>query len=64
MNWGSAQAFFAMGGYGVYVWGSYALASACIVLELWFLRQRRRTADRILSRRGDRGGLDHSSGQT
>jgi len=64
MSWGSAQEFFAMGGYGVYVWGSYALASACIVLELWFLRQRRRTVEQTLSRRGGRGVLDHSSGQT
>ena len=26
MNWGSAQAFFAMGGYAPYVWGSYGVA--------------------------------------
>ena len=64
MNWGSAEEFFAMGGYGVYVWGSYALAAACIVLELWFLRQRRRTVERTLSRKGGRRGLDHSSEQT
>jgi len=63
MSWGSAQEFFAMGGYGVYVWGSYALASACIVLELWFLRQRRRTVEQTLSRRGGRRGPDHSSGR-
>ena len=25
MNWNSAADFFAMGGYGLYVWGSYAV---------------------------------------
>ena len=28
MNWGSWDAFWAMGGYGLYVWGSYAVAVA------------------------------------
>jgi heme exporter protein D len=31
MNWNSASEFFAMGGYGLYVWGSYA------VVALWML---------------------------
>jgi len=26
MNWNSASEFFAMGGYGLYVWGSYAVS--------------------------------------
>jgi heme exporter protein D len=25
MNWGSTSDFLAMGGYGLYVWGSYAV---------------------------------------
>jgi heme exporter protein D len=33
MNWGSASDFFAMGGYGLYVWGSYAVALACMLAE-------------------------------
>jgi heme exporter protein D len=64
MNWGSAQEFFAMGGYGLYVWGSYAVAAACIVLELAFLRQRRRTLERVLSRRAGERSAKHSSRQT
>ena len=64
MNWGSAQEFFAMGGYGLYVWGSYAVAAACIVLELVFVRQRRRTLERALSRRPGERNSKHSSGQT
>ena len=37
MNWGSAEEFFAMGGYGVYVWGSYGVTAVAIAAELWFL---------------------------
>ncbi len=33
MNWGSASEFFAMGGYGLYVWGSYAVTAAAMLLE-------------------------------
>ena len=28
MNWNSASEFFAMGGYGLYVWGSYGVGCA------------------------------------
>jgi heme exporter protein D len=44
MNWGSASAFFEMGGYGLYVWGSYAVTLALIVAEIALLRVRRRSA--------------------
>jgi len=44
VNWGSAADFFAMGGYGFYVWGSYLVAAACIAGEILFLRARRREA--------------------
>ncbi len=33
MNWNSASEFFAMGGYGLYVWGAYAVAAACMAIE-------------------------------
>jgi heme exporter protein D len=42
MNWGSLQAFLDMGGYGLYVWGSYGVAALCIVIELVALRARAR----------------------
>jgi len=43
MNWNSAAEFFAMGGYGLYVWGSYAVAAAFMLVEpvLAVLRHRR-----------------------
>ncbi len=44
MNWGSAADFWAMGGYGFYVWGSYAALLAVIGIELWLLRARRAEA--------------------
>ncbi len=40
MNWSSASEFFAMGGYGLYVWGSYAVAAALMVLEPLLVRHR------------------------
>ena len=31
--------FFAMGGHGFYVWGSYLVAALCIAIEIWTLRK-------------------------
>jgi heme exporter protein D len=33
--------FLAMGGYGLYVWGSYGVTALCICLEIFFVRSRR-----------------------
>ncbi len=32
MNWGSASEFFAMGGYGLYVWGSFGVTAAALLI--------------------------------
>ena len=48
MNWASAADFFAMGGYGVYVWGSFGVTAACMALEIAVLAARRRRALREL----------------
>ena len=43
MNWGSADNFFAMGGYGLYVWGSYGVTAVLMLVEpLLAVRRRRR----------------------
>ena len=42
MSWGSASEFFAMGGYGLYVWGSYGVTLIAVAIELVSLIQRRR----------------------
>ena len=44
MIWHSASDFFAMGGYGLYVWGSYAVAAAFMVVEPLLARQRHKQA--------------------
>lgn len=44
MNWESVSAFIDMGGYGVYVWGSFAVTFELMAWELLTLRQRRRKA--------------------
>lgn len=33
MKWTSLNEFFAMGGYGLYVWGSYAVAVVLMLVE-------------------------------
>jgi len=41
MNWESWQAFWSMGGYGLYVWGSFGMTLLCIVGEIGLLRRHR-----------------------
>ncbi len=47
MNWGSATEFFAMGGYGLYVWSSYAAMAVLMLTEPWLTAQRHRQALRL-----------------
>jgi heme exporter protein D len=42
MNWGSWSEFFAMGGYALYVWGSYLVALGLLIAEVVMLALRRR----------------------
>jgi heme exporter protein D len=44
MNWGSASEFYAMGGNGAFVWGSYGVFALCVALEPWLAWRRRRAA--------------------
>jgi heme exporter protein D len=37
--------FFAMGGYGFYVWGAYGVTALAVMAELLALRARRRVAE-------------------
>ncbi|MBL0011228.1 MAG: heme exporter protein CcmD [Nitrosomonas sp.] len=46
MNWSSWTEFFAMGGYGLYVWGSYVVTFICILGEIFIISNRRRTLER------------------
>lgn len=51
MNWGD---FFAMGGYGLYVWGSYGVTALCMAVEVILLLSRKRTLLQRLGRTGSR----------
>jgi heme exporter protein D len=44
MNWASAAEFFAMGGYALYVWGSFLATAVCVTAEVLLLRARRTQA--------------------
>lgn len=50
MNWGSAAEFFAMGGYAVYVWGSFGACAALMIIEPILARARRTRAINELKR--------------
>lgn len=43
MQWGSVPEFLAMGGYGLYVWGAYAVTAVVIAAEVITLVRRGRT---------------------
>ena len=40
MNWGSPAEFFAMGGYALYVWGSFGVCAVALALEPILVRKR------------------------
>ena len=39
MEWASWAEFWSMGGYGLYVWGSYGATVLAILIEVMFLRR-------------------------
>jgi len=44
MIWASWDAFWAMGGYGPYVWGSYGVVLLCIAIEIFGARAAQRAS--------------------
>jgi heme exporter protein D len=59
MNWEGPAAFFAMGGDGFFVWGSYAVCLLCMLVEPWLAaRRRRRALDAARDDRGNQGPAD------
>jgi heme exporter protein D len=55
MNWPSASAFFDMGGYGLYVWGAYAVTALALLVEPWLARRRMARALRDVAQDQARG---------
>ena len=50
MNWESPAAFFAMGGYGLYVWGSFGACALLMIVEPILAAKRRKDILRSLRR--------------
>ena len=50
MNWESPAAFFAMGGYAFYVWGSFGVCALLMIVEPILARKRRNDILRSLRR--------------
>jgi heme exporter protein D len=44
MKWRAFDDFVHMGGYGLYVWGSYGVSLLALALEAWLARRRVRAA--------------------
>jgi heme exporter protein D len=55
MNWSE---FFAMKGYGLYVWGSYGVALLVLVIEIILVRHRRKVTLQQLRLLRDVGNED------
>jgi heme exporter protein D len=58
MNWGSPAEFFAMGGYGLYVWGSFGACALLMVMEPILVAKRRKDILRSLRRERIAENLD------
>ncbi|MDP1693826.1 MAG: heme exporter protein CcmD [Burkholderiaceae bacterium] len=44
MNWAGWSDFISMRGYGLYVWGSYAVTALLMLVEPWLVRRHRQRA--------------------
>ena len=44
MIWNSWNEFWAMGGYGLYVWGSFGVTALCVALEMIWVKNARAQA--------------------
>jgi len=44
MIWNSWNDFWAMGGYGLYVWGSFGVTAFCIAVEMRWVKRARENA--------------------
>ncbi|MFW9611842.1 MAG: heme exporter protein CcmD [Fluviibacter sp.] len=53
MQWQSVSDFIAMGGYGFYVWGSFGVCAAAMLIEPLLVRHRRKQAIRQIQQSQD-----------
>jgi heme exporter protein D len=62
MQWNSVGEFFAMGGYGLYVWGSFGACAILMIVEPLLARRRLNEVRRSVARERLADELDHQSG--
>lgn len=53
MQWANASEFFAMGGYALYVWGSFGVCAVAMIAEPLLVRHRRKLAIRQIQQSQD-----------
>jgi heme exporter protein D len=58
MQWNSMADFLHMGGYGLYVWGSFGVCAAALVVEQLLLKRRKDAIVRSLRRRARAERMD------
>jgi len=61
MNWGGPAEFFAMGGYALYVWGSFGVVALALIAEPLMLARRRSEILRTLRRNAMADRMDQES---
>ena len=62
MHWNSVGDFFAMGGYALYVWGSFGACVLLMVVEPLLAKRRLNEVRQSLRRERLADELDHQSG--
>jgi heme exporter protein D len=63
MNWNSASDFFAMGGYALYVWGSFGACALALALEPLLVARRHRSVMQSLRQRAQANKFDKEDHQ-
>ncbi len=58
MIWNSASEFFAMGGYALYVWGSFGICAVALVLEPFLVGKRTKAVLQSLRRQAQADRMD------
>jgi heme exporter protein D len=63
MNWNSASDFFAMGGYALYVWGSFGVCALAFALEPLLVGRRQKNVMQSLRHRAQANKFDKEDHQ-
>jgi heme exporter protein D len=61
MHWNSISEFFAMGGYALYVWGSFGACALLFIIEPVLIRHRLQAVRQLLARERLAESLDKQS---